>query len=246
METDNTKKLNAQNADAQEEEKIKKLVKKVLYKGTITLKTGLLIGGTNTAMSIGGLDKMVVRNPISNIPYIPGSSLKGKMRSLIEVYNKCVTFDDRGFVGACNEPDSTSGKLFGTATNNESNRPSRLIVRDAELITREDKTLEEYGLTKDDVPDFSNTDLPYTESKTEVTINRVTAEAKPRTFERVPAGAKFKLNMVLNVFEKEDAKELMGILEQAKELLEDDYLGGSGSRGYGQVVIDWVTTEKTY
>ena len=234
MEQEN-KKLDAQNANAQEakEEKvIKRLVKKVLYKGTITLKTGLMIGGTNTAMSIGGLDKMVVRNPISNIPYIPGSSLKGKMRSLIEVYNKYVTVDNRGFVGACNDPDSISGKLFGTATNNESNRPSRLIVRDAELDIN--------------ACDFSNTDLPYTESKTEVAINRVTAQASPRTFERVPAGAKFKLNMVLNVFEKEDEKELMSILEQAKKLLEDDYLGGSGSRGYGQVVIDWVTTEKTY
>ena len=213
--------------------KIKKLVKKVLYSGTITLKTGLHIGGTNAALNIGGPDKFVVRNPINNIPYIPGSSLKGKLRSLIEVYHGCVFIDEnKGFVGASNEPDSISGKLFGVATSDEKNRPSRLIVRDAELDV--------------DACDFSNTDLPYTETKTEVAINRVTAEAKPRTFERVPAGAKFKLNMVLNVFEGEDDKELKATLSQAIQLLQDDYLGGSGSRGYGQVEIDLKFEEKTY
>ena len=213
---------------------IKKLVKKVLYTGTITLKTGLHIGGTNAALNIGGPDKFVVRNPINNIPYIPGSSLKGKLRSLIEVYHGCVYIDEKnkGFVGASNDPDSISGKLFGVATGNEKNRPSRLIVRDAELDV--------------DACDFSNTDLPFTETKTEVAINRVTAEANPRTFERVPAGAKFKLNMVLNIFEGEDEMELKDRLEQAKKLLEDDYLGGNGSRGYGQVKIDWKSEEKNY
>jgi CRISPR-associated protein Csm3 len=64
-----------------------KLIKKIVYTGTITLKTGLHIGGTNAALNIGGPDKFVVRNPISNIPYIPGSSLKGKMRALVEIAN---------------------------------------------------------------------------------------------------------------------------------------------------------------
>lgn len=231
MEQEN-KKLDAQNSDAQEK-KIKRLVKKVLYKGTITLKTGLHIGGTNAALNIGGPDKFVVRNPINNIPYIPGSSLKGKMRSLIEIKYGCVTVDNKGFVGASDKPTSESGKLFGTATGNDKNRPSRLIVRDAELDIN--------------ACDFSNTDLPYTESKTEVAINRVTAQANPRTFERVPAGAKFKLNMVLNVFEDEEEAALKETLKQAIKLLEDDYLGGHGSRGYGQVKIDIDNIEeKTY
>ena len=84
---------------------------------------------------------------------------------------------------------------------------------------------------------FENTDLPFTESKTEVNIDRVTSKANPRTFERVPAGAEFKLSMVLNIFEGEDEKELEGILFKAIEMLHDDYLGGQGSRGYGQVEI---------
>lgn len=201
-----------------------KLVKKIIYTGTITLKTGLHIGGTNAALNIGGPDKFVVRNPINNVPYIPGSSLKGKMRALVEIAKGCVSENNKGEVNASNDPKSISGELFGVATGGENNRPSRLIVRDAEL-----------DLSKPEM--FDNTDLPYTESKTEVAIDRITAKANPRTFERVPAGAKFKLNMVLNIFEGENEQRLKETLQLAIRLLQDDYLGGHGSRGYGQVEI---------
>lgn len=205
-----------------------KLQKKVIYTGIITLKTGLHIGGTNAALNIGGPDKFVVRNPINNIPYIPGSSLKGKMRSLVEIYN-----GKSNHSKPSNNPEHKAGALFGVSGDNENSRASRLIVRDAELDIN--------------ACDFSNTDLPYTESKTEVAIDRVTAKANPRTFERVPAGAKFKLNMVLNIFEGEDEEQLKATLKQAIELLEDDYLGGHGSRGYGQVKIDIEEEQiKTY
>lgn len=197
-----------------------KLIKKIIYTGTITLKTGLHIGGTNAALNIGGPDKFVVRNPINNIPYIPGSSLKGKMRALVEIANGCVSVKG----GASEDPNSLSGRLFGVATGRDNNRPSRLIVRDAELDVSNPSM-------------FENTDLPYTESKTEVAIDRITAKANPRTFERVPAGAQFKLNMVLNIFEGEDEQQLKDTLKQAIRLLQDDYLGGHGSRGYGQVEI---------
>ena len=202
-----------------------KLVKKIIYTGTITLKTGLHIGGTNAALNIGGPDKFVVRNPVNNVPYIPGSSLKGKMRALVEIANGCVTVTSREEAKASEDPDSISGRLFGVATGKSNNRPSRLIVRDAEMDTSHLEMIE-------------NTDLPYTESKTEVAIDRITARANPRTFERVPAGAKFKLNMVLNVFEGEDEQGLKNTLKQAIRLLENDYLGGNGSRGYGQVTIE--------
>ena len=196
-----------------------KLVKKIIYTGTITLKTGLHIGGTNAALNIGGPDKFVVRNPINNVPYIPGSSLKGKMRALVEIAKGCIS-DGK----ASNDPKSLSGELFGVATGNSDNRPSRLIVRDAEL-----------DLSKPEM--FDNTDLTYTESKTDVAIDRITAKANPRTFERVPAGAQFKLNMVLNIFEGENEQRLKETLQLAIRLLQDDYLGGHGSRGYGQVEI---------
>lgn len=195
-----------------------KLIKKIRYTGTITLKTGLHIGGTNAALNIGGPDKFVVRNPLNNIPYIPGSSLKGKMRSLVEIYN-----GETNNGKPTNDANTKAGALFGVSGDSDSSRPSRLIVRDAELDINS--------------ADFSNTDLPFTESKTEVAIDRVTAKANPRTFERVPAGAKFNLNMVLNVFEGEDEKGLKNTLKQAINLLHDDYLGGHGSRGYGQIEI---------
>lgn len=195
-----------------------KLIKKIVYSGTLTLRTGLHIGGTNASLNIGGPDKFVVRNPINNIPYIPGSSLKGKMRALVEIYN-----GETNNGKPTNNPRHKAGALFGVSGDSNDSHSSRLIVRDAELDTT--------------ACDFSNTDLPYTESKTEVAIDRITAKANPRTFERVPAGAQFKLNMVLNVFEGEDEGQLKDTLKQAISLLEDDYLGGHGSRGYGQVAI---------
>lgn len=194
-----------------------KLKKKIIYTGTIVLKTGLHIGGTNTALNIGGPDKFVVRNPITQLPYIPGSSLKGKMRSLIELaYGET----DNGSV--TKDPNTKAGKLFGLSSDIENGHPSRIIVRDGELKNPEE---------------LSNTDLLYTESKTEVTINRITAKANPRTFERVPAGAKFNLEMVLNIFDGDNEDELRNTIKAAIRLLEDDYLGGNGSRGYGQVKI---------
>ncbi len=210
------------------------LKKKVIYTGTIVLRTGLHIGGTNAALNIGGPDKFVVRNPLTNIPYIPGSSLKGKFRSLVEL-NEGESIDGK----PSNDAKTKSGALFGVSGDSNSSRPSRLIVRDAPMVTENDtdEELAQFGLKRSDIPNYSQTDLPYTESKTEVAIDRVTAKANPRTFERVPAGAQFKLNMVLNIFEDEDEKQLKATLKKAIALLEDDYLGGHGSRGYGHVKI---------
>lgn len=204
-----------------------KLKKKIIYTGTIVLKTGLHIGGTNTALNIGGPDKFVVRNPITQLPYIPGSSLKGKMRSLIEL-----AYGETNNGSVTKDPNTKAGKLFGVASEIDNGHPSRIIVRDGELKNPEE---------------LSNTDLLYTESKTEVNINRITAKANPRTFERVPTGARFNLEMVLNVFDGDDEEELKSTIKKAIELLEDDYLGGNGSRGYGQVVFEEMKEEvKTY
>jgi len=210
-----------------------KLIKKIIITGKIRLLTGLHIGAANSQMDIGGIDSAVVRNPINNEPYIPGSSLKGKMRSLIELTDGTIGEKPMGqvYYTVTNEAQHRAAKLFGSAKNKrpgqspeeDSQRPSRLIVRDAELLTK----------------DFDS-DLPYTEVKTEVTIDRITARAMPRTLERVPAGAEFKLDMILNIFNEDNEEELLSTLSEAMKLLEYDYLGGSGSRGYGQIkfVID--------
>lgn len=200
-----------------------KLVKKILIHGKIEALTGLMIGSSNTAMGIGGIDKMVVRNPISNQPYIPGSSLKGKMRALLEIGRREITFND-GKAGSSNNPEHLSAWLFGMVRpNDKAQRPSRLICRDGKLLNGD--SFKEL------------TELPYTETKTEVVIDRVTSAASPRTFERVPAGAIFELDLVLNVFEGDKFNEaaLLSATFQALRLLQDDYLGGSGSRGSGRV-----------
>lgn len=211
-----------------------KLLKKIVCTGKITLKTGLHIGGTNTALNIGGPDSFVVRNPITNVPYIPGSSLKGKMRCLIELRDGTINVVGKDKGGVTNDEKTYAGALFGTSGANDESHPSRIIVRDAELDLSDPHM-------------FDNTDLPYTESKTEVTINRITAKANPRTIERVPAGAKFNMNVVINIFDTDNEQQLLKTFKDAIALLQDDYLGGNGSRGYGQVEFSEMKYDtKTY
>lgn len=202
-----------------------KLEKKFLFAGEIELVSGLLIGGTDTGLTIGGIDKVVIRHPLTNEPYIPGSSLKGKMRSLYELSTGNFHYDERAPIKNGPARDGLPAWLYGNATSNDEQRPSRLIVRDA-FLSNANNLLEK-------------TEIPYVEVKTEVVIDRITSKALPRTFERVPAGARFGLQMILNIFENDKAPvdALLQALASSLRLLQDDYLGGSGSRGYGQVKI---------
>lgn len=222
-----------------------KLVKKIKITGKIKLLTGLCIGGTDTGMEIGGLDKAVVRNPLTGKPYIPGSSLKGKMRALLEISEGAIqikTMNQVNYIGS-DDIQYITARLFGNSKGNSEQRPSRLIVRDCDLI-------EASFLGKD-------LDLPFTEAKTEVVIDRITAKAMPRTIERVPAGAEFKLEMILNIIDdgelykeypdlkNEDSEQLyIETIKRGMALLENDYLGGSGSRGYGQIKFEDVKFEE--
>lgn len=205
-----------------------KLIKKIEISGVLVLKTGMHIGGTNSSMQIGGIDKSVIRNPITNQPFIPGSSLKGKMRSLFQVSKGSINPIAQSFGGKVKYGPTEIGPdadLFGNASGKDNQKPSRLIVRDCNLMNAKEL--------------LEKTEMPYTEGKTEVLIDRITSAANPRQIERVPAGAKFHLNMVLNIWEQDNnASALMEYLFKSLELLRDDYLGGSGSRGYGQVSIE--------
>lgn len=211
-----------------------RLIKKIKYTARIELLSGLHIGGTNIAMAIGGPDNFVVRNPIDQKPYIPGSSLKGKMRSLIEIANG--EYERRNGGGkiqyaSSNNNNTISGHLFGTSAGDNA-QPSRIIVRDA-LMTdgQEDK--------------LRNTDLYLTEAKTEVAIDRITANANPRTNERIPKGVTFDFEAILNIFSTDDEQQLRDSFKKAVNLLADDYLGGHGSRGYGHIrFVDWKEEEK--
>ncbi len=208
---------------------MEKLIKKIKYTADIELLSGLHIGGTNTAMAIGGPDKFVVRNPIDQQPYIPGSSLKGKMRSLLEL--ALGEYESRnGQASPCSNPNKHCGHLFGTAAMGENSQPSRVIVRDALMTTDSDK--------------LQYTDLYLTESKTEVSIDRLTAKANPRTNERIPKGVHFRFEAILDIFATDDEATLRHDFEKALHLLEDDYLGGNGSRGYGHIRFNNLTAEE--
>lgn len=211
-----------------------KINKKIKLTGVIKAETGLHIGGTNVGMAIGGADNTVVRNPISNQPYIPGSSLKGKMRSLLEkLEGKIGEKQDNTIINGpyhlnVNDPICL---IFGTLPEKirkqiNSDQPvSRLIVRDCPLTQQSARQLE--GL--------KSTDMPFTEVKTEVVIDRITSSATPRQLERVPAGAEFELGIILNIYEGDDEKMLLEKIFQSLQLVQDDYLGGKGTRGSGQV-----------
>lgn len=196
---------------------MEKLVKKILVSTKLTVVTGLHIGGSKDSVEIGGIDtpviKVATREP-KNQPYIPGSSLKGKMRCLLEQVNGATAVGRSEIVN----------NLFGYASNNQ---PSKLIVRDAYLTADSVEKLVAASL-----------DMPYTENKYENTIDRVkgaTVKGGIRQSERVPAGAEFEVEMVINVWDNDNADELKQLLKQGIALIENDYLGGSGSRGYGQV-----------
>jgi CRISPR-associated protein Csm3 len=199
---------------------MEKLVKKIKIQTSITLVTGLHIGGSSDNVEIGGIDNPVIKLATrGNEPYIPGSSLKGKMRCLLEQ--------------AAGAPkvgmDQKVNNLFGiteSRTLNTDNKPSKLIVRDA-ILSKESK---EALLACD------NLDMPYTENKWENVIDRTKGVAEhPRQSERVPAGAVFNAEFVLNIWDDDNEQELMALFEKGIRLLENDYLGGSGSRGYGQI-----------
>jgi CRISPR-associated protein Csm3 len=200
-----------------------KLKKKIILNGKLHVLTGMHIGGSSEGVDIGGVDLGVIKDAITDCPYIPGSSLKGKMRSLLEL--------TEGTAKPTYDPEkSPCSKLFGGINNREKiSKSSRLIVRDA-FMTEESKKM---------LTESVSMEMPYTEVKWENSIDRVQGKAQhPRQIERVPAGASFDVSFVVNVHDDDNEEEFMEMLKAAVTMLERDYLGGSGSRGYGQVKLD--------
>lgn len=206
-------------------------------KGTIRVVTGLHIGAGKESLEIGGLDQSIVKNPINAEPYIPGSSLKGKMRSLLEVSRfsrQREATRKHVFEGkpcACASPECPACVIFGTsaASKGDDLGPTRLIVRDASLTDTWHKK-------------FQNNELPM-EVKYENVIHRVKGTAEhPRPLERVPAGVEFDFNLSFKVFEN-DQEELIQEVFRGLRLIELDALGGNSSRGCGQVVFENLTCD---
>jgi CRISPR-associated protein Csm3 len=209
---------------------------KIIITNEIEAVTGLHIGGATGGLDIGGVDLPVLRHPVSQEPYIPGSSLRGKLRSLLDRHTPTSLNQSIGQVRIhiCKTPQDYEKcpvcKVFGLPGEQTFAEPARLIVRDVYLSSDAAKELR----TK-------KTGLPFTEVKTEVVIDRITSAAVPRQHERVPAGTVFApCEMVFSIYTfngsgSDTDTPLLRQVFKAMELLEDDYLGGQGSRGSGKI-----------
>jgi CRISPR-associated protein Csm3 len=220
-----------------------KLIGKVILEGDLECQTGLHIGAGKGSLEIGGADNPVIKDAFG-LPYVPGSSLRGKLRCMLEqssgmaVPGELVYLSKRRGqevrIHQSDRPDDEICLLFGRnpgrmdrvvgdALDTNSASPARLTVYDAPLIAE--------SIT----PQMrENMDDELTEVKSENAIDRITSQANPRTLERVPAGARFHFRIVLDVLCDED-RELLPRLLEGLRLLEDDSLGGGGSRGSGRV-----------
>jgi len=193
---------------------------KIEITGEIEVVTGMHIGGSSAFAAIGSVDSPVIRDAATNLPMIPGSSLKGKLRTLLaKQYNTEVAAKP-------DDDDERLTDLFGSAKKGNVKR-SRLLFSDMVLSNAED--LRKQGIQS------------ITEIKFENSINRITAVANPRQIERAVRGSRFELNIVYEVsldVENDKEEEIVSdftILTEGMKLLEYDYIGGSGSRGYGKV-----------
>jgi CRISPR-associated protein Csm3 len=216
---------------------------KLILEAVLHCETGLHIGAGKGSLEIGGADNPVVKDAFGR-PIVPGSSLRGRLRSLLEHAHGLTSPEELIYLSRrrgqevrihqSDRPDDAICLLFGRSPNRtervrgdaldgRSATPARLTIYDAPL-----------DLESITPPMREFLDDELTEVKSENAIDRITAQANPRTLERVPAGARFRVRFVLDQLADGDAA-LAALLVQGLRLLEDDALGGSGSRGSGRV-----------
>ena len=189
---------------------------KIQITGTVEILTGMHIGGSDVFAAIGAVDAPIIKDVSTNLPMIPGSSMKGKLRSLLaRQYNEEVA----------TSPDNDHERLtrlFGSAKKGKVKR-SRILFSDMILSNAEELRVK--GLQS------------LTEIKFENTINRITAVANPRQIERAVRGSIFDLDLMYEAEQEDELEEDFETLVQGFQLLEYDYLGGNGSRGYGKIAF---------
>ncbi len=197
--------------------KIKKIEQ---LKGQITVKSGLHIGAGNDAVEIGGSDSPLIKDSITSAPYIPGSSLKGRMRWLLEKTRG----ENRGKYPSSDEENNLTAKVFGASVAQDVKSPTRIIFKDAKL-------------SQEDFERFKNGEWDV-ELKMETAIDRISGKAiggSLRNAERVPAGIKFDYEINLVILENDKESEIKEMIENGLKLVEITYLGGRGTRGYGSI-----------
>lgn len=194
---------------------------KIQIIGKLKVETGLHIGGNGAFAAIGAVDSPVIRDTTSHLPMIPGSSLKGKMRTLLaKAHNEQIVDPD-------NDVEEIR-RVFGNAKKGNPH-PSRILFSDMIMCNGEELRQKEIN--------------SMTEVKFENSINRQTAVANPRQIERVIGGAQFNLDLIYEVEKEEEVLDDLKLLAEGMTLLQYDYLGGSGSRGYGKVKFSDVQAQ---
>lgn len=211
-----------------------KLKKIKVIKGRIFCETGLHIGGSQDEIEIGGVDLPVIKHPITKEPYIPGSSLKGKMRSTLERKYDKVT--NKGEPCGCGKEDCLICRVFGPHKNtSHSLGPTRILVRDSKLSQETRNEYKELAVKGGVLP---------LENKTENIINRLKGNAEhPRSLERVPAGSKFDMEIAVQIFEGDNEQDIIDFIKEGLLLVQETYLGGFGSRGSGKVKFQDLTID---
>lgn len=201
---------------------MKTILDKIIIKAELKLLTGMHIGKSNDFAPIGAVDSVVITDPLTKQPVIPGSTLKGKLRTML----------------AKLEAEGPSLKKHG-----EDNEIIKRLFGATDPIV--ESRLQFYDIFLNNAEELKNKemDLAYTEIKFENTINRITAVANPRQLERVPAGAKFDFKLVYNCEDKSDLKEDIKNLARALKMIQLDYIGGSGTRGYGKIAFSDFSLE---
>jgi len=176
----------------------------------------------------------VIKHPITKEPYIPGSSLKGKMRSTLERKYDKVT--NKGEPCGCGKEDCLICRVFGPHKNtSHSLGPTRILVRDSKLSQETRNEYKELAVKGGVLP---------LENKTENIINRLKGTAEhPRSLERVPAGSKFDMEIAVQIFEGDNEQDIIDFIKEGLLLVQETYLGGFGSRGSGKVKFQDLTID---
>lgn len=195
---------------------------KIDLRAVLRLESGLHIGGASEFAPIGAVDSPFIRDPLTKKPIIPGSSLKGKIRTLL-----ARSLSESYVLNPIEEDADIIARLFGSAAKGgQGGKPSRLQFFDLKMTDDSMRYMAQLEL-----------DTYMGEIKFENAINRLTAAANPRQIERVPAGTEFDFRLVYNIEREDEWQADMKTLCDGLALLQMDYLGGHGSRGYGRVSL---------
>ena len=196
-----------------------KLKRKIIIKADLKVLTGMHIGGSNAYSAIGTPDSPVIRSALDGRPIVPGSSLKGKLRTLLA----SVIDNDYQYKDPSKDDDKIK-RLFGASASKDSENTelSKLQFADAYVKTNQKEL---------------------TEIKFENNIPRGNCTANPRQIERVVPGVVFETVIVYQETNPEETEEDLKNLAKGMRLLQYDYLGGHGTRGYGRVSFKNISVE---